>query len=276
MNQSHSDPHTGENAFGRSCTRLRKHMYLTQRELARLLELSEQAIQHWERGVCSPTLEHLTRLLALCLERHVFMPGREQEEAHQLWLAAGQQADFTAFWMWKQLVLRAAPQALVVLKQEAAPSREPRASQEPTAPSSRFDWGDALDVHDFYGRQAERVQLEQWVLQECCQVVSVLGLGGIGKSALAVTFMHQVASSFQAVIFRSVRDAPPCQNLLADCLHVLSPQPLPTLPTSLERRIDLLLECFQMQPCLLVLDNLETLLEHHDPEGRNRETSESY
>src|SRR5207302_3216471 len=176
--------------------------------------------------------------------------SREQEEAHQLWLAAGQQADFTAFWKREPLALRVAPQALMVLKQEAAPSREPRASQEPAAPSSRFDWGDALDVHDFYGRQAERVQLEQWVLQECRQVVSVLGLGGIGKSALAVTFMHQVASSFQAVIFRSVRDAPPCQNLLADCLHVLSPQPLPTLPTSLERRIDLLLECFQMQPCL--------------------------
>src|SRR5260221_10761974 len=88
--------------------------------------------------------------------------------------------------------------------------------------------------------------------------------------------MHQVASSFQAVVFRSVRDAPPCQDLLADCLHVLSPQPLPTLPTSVDRRIDLLLECFQTQHCLLVLDNLETLLQEHDPEGYFRAGYEDY
>src|SRR5256885_12607492 len=59
------------------------------------------------------------------------------------------------------------------------------------------------------------------------------------KSALSVTFMHQVASSFQAVVFRSVRDASPCLELLADCLHMLSPEVLPTLPPSVDRRIEI-------------------------------------
>ena len=276
MKRVPSDQHDGENAFGRPCARLRQRMSLTQRALGRLLGISEQAIQHWERGVHAPTPEHLERLLALCLKRHVFTPGREQEEAHQLWLSAGQQAGFAAFWMRAQLAAPSAPLALVVLKRQAAQTAEPKANQEPAPPSSHFDWGDALDVHDFYGREAERLLLEQWVLEERCPVVSVLGLGGIGKSTLAVTFMHQVASSFQAVVFRSVRDAPPCQDLLADCLQVLSPQPLPTLPTSVDRRIDLLLECFQTQPCLLVLDNLETLLQEHDPEGRYRAGYEDY
>src|SRR5947209_7043292 len=272
-----TDQHERENAFGRSCARLRKHMHLTQRELCRLLGLSEQALQQWERGGHSPTGEHLKRLLALGLQHHAFAPRQEHEEAQQLWLAAGQQQkDFEAFWMQVQLASASAPPALVVLKRGAAHSEAPRAEHPPLPTSSRFDWGDALAVHAFYGREAERVQLEQWVLEERCQVVSVLGMGGIGKSALAVTFMHQVASSFQAVVFRSVRDAPPCQDLLADCLHVLSPQPLPTLPTSLERRIELLLECFQTQHCLLVLDNLETLLQEHDPEGRYRPGYEDY
>ncbi len=272
-----TDQHERENAFGRSCARLRKNMHLTQRELGRLLGLSEQALQQWERGVHFPTVEHLKRLLALGLQHHAFAPRQEHEEAQQLWLAAGQQQeDFEAFWMQVQLASASAPPALVVLKRGAAHSEAPRAQHPPLPPSSRFDWGDALAVHAFYGREAERVLLEQWVQQERCQVVSVLGMGGIGKSALSVTFMHQVASSFQAVVFRSVRDAPPCLELLADCLHVLSPEMLPTLPPNVDRRIDLLLECFQTQHCLLVLDNLETLLQEHDPEGHFRPGYDEY
>src|SRR5690242_17726872 len=91
-------------------------------------------------------------------------------------------------------------------------------------------------------------------------------MGGMGKSALVVTFMHQIASSFQCVVFRSVRDAPPCQDLLADCLQVLLPHPLSTMPTSIDQYQDLLIECFQKRRCLLVLDNFETLLQAHDPQ----------
>ena len=274
MTHVSSDQPKRENAFGRSCVALRKKMDLTQRALGRLLGISEQAIQHWERGVHAPTPEHLERLLVLGLQRHAFAPGREQEEAHQLWRAAGQQADFDASWMRAQL---AAPPALVVLKRRAAAqSAEPLAKQEPPSTSSHFDWGDALDVHDFYGREAERLQLEQWVVEERCRVVSVLGLGGIGKSALAVTLTHQVAPVFQRVVFRSLRDAPPCQELLADCLQVLSPQPLPILPTSLEQRMDLLLACLQTQRSLLVLDNLESLLQERDAKGHFRAGYEDY
>jgi transcriptional regulator with XRE-family HTH domain len=276
MKQSHADQLKGENAYGRSCATLRKHMQLTQRELGRLLGISEQAIGQWERGVRSPSVEHLKRLLALALQRHAFASGQEHEEAQQLWLAAGKPADFDAFWMQVQLAAPSAFSSLVVLKRGASQSEVSRAEHSPPLTSSRFDWGDALAVDAFYGREAERLQLCQWVLEERCRVVSVLGMGGIGKSALAVTFMHQVASSFQAVVFRSVRDAPPCQDLLADCLHVLSPEVLPTLPASVDRRLDLLLDCLQRQACLLVLDNLETLLQAHDPEGHFRPGYQDY
>src|SRR2546421_10758805 len=148
MKQSHADHLKGENAFGRSCATLRKRMHLTQRELGRLLGISEQAIQQWERGVRSPTVEHLKRLLALGIQRHAFAPGQEHEEAKQLWLAAGQQADFDAFWMQVQLASASASPALVVLKRGAAHREAPRAEHPPLPTSSRFDWGNALDVHE--------------------------------------------------------------------------------------------------------------------------------
>ncbi len=106
--------------------------------------------------------------------------------------------------------------------------------------------------------------------------MSVLGTGGIGKSALAARMMHQVAAHFKVVIWRSLRDAPGCEALLDECLQVLAPQRLGLVPVSLERRLNLLLEHLREQRTLLVLDNLETLLEEGASTGRMRAGSEGY
>src|ERR1700694_5003902 len=144
MKRLPSNQQQREDAFGRSCVALRKTMDLTQRALGRLLGVSEQAIQHWERGVHAPSPEHLERLLALFFQRHASAPGREYAEAQQMWWAAGQQEDFDASWIRVQLAAPSARSALVVLKREAAQSAEPGAQQEPLSTSSHFDWGDAL------------------------------------------------------------------------------------------------------------------------------------
>ena len=70
-----------------------------------------------------------------------------------------------------------------------------------------------------YGREAELGILARWILEEHCRVVSVLGMGGIGKSALAVSLMHQLADHFEVMIWRSLRDAPPFEAFLDDCLR---------------------------------------------------------
>ena len=66
----------------------------------------------------------------------------------------------------------------------------PSSSDQALAP--RVDWGDVLAVPTFYGREREKALITTWVLEDRCQVVSILGLGGIGKSALMVSLMHQL------------------------------------------------------------------------------------
>src|SRR5207302_8859608 len=146
----------------------------------------------------------------------------------------------------------------------------------PAAVGPRVEWNNALDVPSFYGREGELATLAQWVVQERCRVVSVLGMGGIGKSALAVHVMHRLAEHFDVVIFRSLRDAPSCEALLEACLQVLSPELLALAPESLERRLHLLLEQLRTWRVLLVLDNLESLLEEGDIKGRLRPGFEAY
>src|SRR5256884_7133861 len=107
-------------------------------------------------------------------------------------------------------------------------------------------------------------------------MVSVLGMGGMGKSALVVRAMQQLAGHFDVVLFRSLRDAPDCSALLDNCLQVLAPESLARLSQGLERRLSLLLEELRSRRVLLVLDNLEVLLEEGEVLGRLRPGFEAY
>jgi hypothetical protein len=70
------------------------------------------------------------------------------------------------------------------------------------------DWGEAMDVSLFCGRETELTTLRQWVLEEHCRMVAVLGMGGIGKSTLAVKLGSQVEQEFEIVVWRSLHNAP--------------------------------------------------------------------
>jgi WD40 repeat protein/DNA-binding transcriptional regulator YiaG len=282
-------------AFGQAMLRLRTSIGLTQAGLAERLRVSRRAVGEWEAGSNYPKAPHLQHFIVLCVQQHVFAPEREEEEIRALWKTAHQRVLLDETWLSALLTQPSAPTApveeaagtAVVMAPPASPnslaqalepghSSLPAGSKAPSARGPRVDWGDALDVLSLYGREEELSTLAQWVVQERCRVVSVLGLGGIGKSALAVSLMHQVAAHFEVVLWRSLRDAPSCAVLLEDCLQVLAPQPLREVPVSLEGRLSLLMEHLRDQRALLVLDNLESLLEEGESRGRLRSGYEGY
>ena len=54
------------------------------------------------------------------------------------------------------------------------------------------DWGEAINVSRFYERQGELQTLETWILEDCCRAIAILGLGGMGKTALSVKLAQQL------------------------------------------------------------------------------------
>ena len=260
-------------AFGQVMLTLRTVLGLTQIELADLLGVTRRAVGDWEAGLTYPKAEHLKQFVVLAVERQAFPVGREAEEVRTLWQAARQKVLLDEAWLAALLPDAEAPSA-------SQPGEETSGATTGLAPLAgggpRVDWGDAPAVTTFYGRAWELRLLTSWVVEERCRVVSVVGLGGIGKSALSTRMMHRVAEHFEVVIWRSLREAPTCEGLLGECLQVLVPQALRDVSVSLERRLGLLLESLRATRVLLVLDNLEALLEEGQSMGHMRAGYEGY
>jgi WD40 repeat protein/transcriptional regulator with XRE-family HTH domain len=257
--------------FGQQMLALRMSIGLTQAGLAELLGVSRNAVGGWEAGQSYPKAEHLKHFIVLGLHQHAFTVGREEEEIQALWRVAHQKVLLNERWL--QEVLRQQMYPPVPTPVVRSPEQM---SRSPIVEGPRVDWGDALDVPTFYGREEELTLLSRWIAQERCRVVSVLGLGGIGKSALTTKVMHQVAEQFEVVIWRSLRDRPSCEVLLDDCLQVLAPHVLLESSNSFERHLQLLMQQLRTQRVLLVLDNLEVLLEEGRGIGQMRADFDEY
>lgn len=122
------------------------------------------------------------------------------------------------------------------------------------------DWGEAPDSVIFYGREHELARLEQWIVQDQCRLVLVLGIGGVGKTTLSVKLLEQISDRFDAFVWRSLRNSPPLQTLLNDLILSLSDQQA-TLSDRPDAQISKLMELLRQRRCLLVLDNAESVLQ---------------
>jgi hypothetical protein len=141
----------------------------------------------------------------------------------------------------------------------------------------RIDWGNApIDMQPFCGREAELQTLQQWVVEQRCKLIGVLGLGGIGKTALAARLGDQVSAAFDVVIWRSLREAPPLQDLMVELVQFLSQFAEVELPTISDRAIGRLLHYLQQQRCLIILDNAEAIMESGDYAGQYRTGYQDY
>lgn len=261
--------------FANHFVTIRTAIGITQSELAKILGVSEQAVQKWEGGLSIPTAPHLKDFIALAIQHQAFTPGQELEEARTLWKVARLKVLFDEHWIQTLLTAQTLSSPPVAAYTQRPTQSIPTVAQ-PGSPFSRIDWGEAFDVTSFYGRKTELAQLRDWVLKDRCRLIALLGIGGIGKSTISITLMHQVAEQFEVAVFRSLRDAPRCEDLIADLLQVISPTPLIELPTSLERRITLLLEQLRIRRCLIILDNLETILREDSLDGSYRPGYEGY
>lgn len=126
--------------------------------------------------------------------------------------------------------------------------------------AQKQDWGEAIDVSKFHGRTTELASLKEWILQERCRLVVLLGMGGIGKTALSVKLAEAIKENFEFVIWRSLSLAPPLEVILNQLRTLLSPEAQIQSTESVESSISQLIECLRSSRCLIVLDHVDSIL----------------
>ncbi|MCC5645170.1 NACHT domain-containing protein [Nostoc sp. CHAB 5824] len=133
---------------------------------------------------------------------------------------------------------------------------------------NQVDWGEAPDVSLFCGRTEELATLKHWILAEFstnepipCRLITLLGMGGIGKTWLSVKLAQQLQDQFEFVIWRSLLPTPPINDLLADLIAVLSDGKETDQPEPFNHKISRLIYYLQHHRCLLVLDGTDRVLQ---------------
>ena len=83
-------------------------------------------------------------------------------------------------------------------------------------------------------------------------------------------------NEFKSLVWRSLRPITrshspiPLSNFLDDLICHLAPQPNPTIPETIDAKIRQLIDYLRRTPCLLVLDNVESILQRHTPQTASR------
>jgi WD40 repeat protein len=143
---------------------------------------------------------------------------------------------------------------------------QPSNQQLNSSQQRSIDWGEAVDVPVFYGRDEELETLKRWLTIDRCRSIAILAMGGMGKTALSIRCAEQIQSEFDRIIWRSLRHAPPPQEILIDLLQFFSDRQdtAANLPPDVDGKITRLLGYLRSYRCLIILDNIETIMQGND------------
>ncbi|MEG3931666.1 NB-ARC domain-containing protein [Microcoleus sp. T3_B1] len=165
--------------------------------------------------------------------------------------------------------------------EEVMKNRSPTSLQDTQQTPKRphIDLSDAPKIFTFYDRTSELTTLKQWILHENTRLLAILGIVGIGKTALAVHLVEQIKHEFDFIIWRSLATSPPLSILQTNIIQFFcrggapvpapnadgvpafgrggAPVPAPSPEEGATTGGLPLLDYLQKYRCLLILDDVQ-------------------
>jgi len=158
-------------------------------------------------------------------------------------------------------------------KQNAPPTATE--NQQYSIIKPQIDLRDAPELKTFYDRTSELNTLKQLILEKQCRTIGILGIRGMGKSAIARHLIELIKTEFDYIIWRSLRSFSCLEIMLKDLIQFLSNQTKLNFPDDLDGQLATLLGYLRDRRCLIILDDVQYLFKdgqlvgHYKPEYQN-------
>ena len=208
--------------------------------------------------------------------RHAWAGRTYPDMAEQIGYDTGYIRD-VGYELWRQLtqvlgepVTKNNLQAVLRRQRDRSPQLAVPEVTNTSPPERDCYWGEQIDVSSVIGRENELQQLKRWLddtselnsLEPRCRLISIVGMGGMGKTSIAAKLTQKLAADrkFDRIIWLSLRNAPPLDKILFQLIAFVSYQQETEPAATVDAQISQLMAYLRTTRCLIVFDNFESIL----------------
>jgi AAA+ ATPase superfamily predicted ATPase len=138
--------------------------------------------------------------------------------------------------------------------------------------TSHLDLKDAPEIGDFYGRKLELSLLQQKILQGKCNLITLLGIKGIGKTALALKLVDHIKESFEFVIYKSLKSLPSLTQLITEIIYLNNQ----LIPDNSPHQLSQFKKAIEKHSYLIIIDDVNYIFSKHQVSGKYQPGYEEY
>ncbi len=144
-----------------------------------------------------------------------------------------------------------------------------------TEQKPRLDLRDAPDDLKTFYHHPSLTTIESAIAQNS-RLITITGMSGTGKSAIARHLIPQIQTQFDCIIWRSLRTSPPLETTLKNLIQFLSNQPEINIPTNTDSQLAILIEYLRDRTSLIILDDVQQILNSEQLAGNYKPGYENY
>lgn len=135
-----------------------------------------------------------------------------------------------------------------------------------------------FEASRFCGREEELATIKKWLVEDNCRLVTVYGMGGIGKTTLSIKLVKEIEGKFDYVFWISLEENPPLEDILANSNNFLiNKHNSVTKPSgNTKRNLADLFNHLRANRCLIVFDQVEMIMQIKAYSGCYEENRQNY
>ncbi|MCT7973760.1 NB-ARC domain-containing protein [Laspinema olomoucense] len=156
-----------------------------------------------------------------------------------------------------------------------SPPQNQANSNNPPTQASHHDLSEMPELGAFYSRSGELETLKIWIVQQRCRLVALTGMGGIGKTSLAVQLVQQIKDEFESVVWCSLTPSLTFSEFQERLIQFFCTLEYSESLNAESKPLGLI-KYLQKHRCLVVLDDVHHLFSNGELAGKYQEGNEDY